>query len=320
MYDKRGAVEAQRKLPTYGEEVIPYVLPLLDDKKNANVRASALIVIGDVGDASLEDNVAAMLSDRDARVRKEAARALSEIGTAKSVDKLKVLLRDYDPDVRFNALKALARVAPKEDTNLFISALGDYDPRVRRFAVIALGKIKAKESVSYIAQLTQDMDPAVRVEVARTLGKIRTVECLKPLSWMIADPEPFIRILAVDNIAVVESGETDVFLVDAARSTDPRVAARAITMLGLRKSPEALKVATEYIDDEHMDVRLAAIGAIGDVGGTKEKKILEPLLEAESGNVRKVAAASIQKIEGTVPGVSMKDDAKKGTQVVDAVK
>lgn len=288
LYDKPRAMDAQRELENYGQQVVVYVAPLLKDKNNDSVRVAALNILQVVGDPSVEDEVVVLLKDPNQRIRREAANTLSVIAHKPStIEPLKRLLSDYSADVRYSAIKALAKLAPKEETDFFIAALGDYEPRVRMFAVIALGKIKAKEAIPSLTQLVRDPDPGVRMQVANALAEIGTQDCLQPMVWLLQDPVPEVKIAAVEKLYELKVQGVDEQLVEAANNTDPRVASRAITALGLRKSPEALATAKAHIDDEHMSVKLASIRVIGKVGSAQDKAELQPLLDAESSKVRK---------------------------------
>ncbi len=294
LYDRRSAIDAQRKLSSYGTEVTEYVLPLLQDKNNESVRIAALRVIAGVGDSSAEDEVVMALKDRNFRVRQEAARTLSVIGQKESsVEPLKKLLNDYQPNVRYNAIKALARIGTKGETDLFISALGDYDPRIRMFAVIALGKLKASKAVPYLSRMVRDIDPGVRLELVKTLGEINTDDCLQSLVWLTGDPDVNIRMLAVENVGRSNAAGAEEALIGAAGSNDSHIASRAILSLAQRKSSDAVKIARENLNDEHMVVKLAAIEVLGKMGGKDEKTLLEPLLSAESTLVRKKAQEAL---------------------------
>lgn len=291
LYEKKTSMDAQRMLPTYGVEVTEYVMPVANDKAaDSSVRVAALRVISDVGDASAEEDVVALLGDRDNRVRQEAARTLSFIAVNESsIEPLKELLSDYFPNVRYNAVRALSRLARENETEIFIAALGDYDPRVRAYAVIALGKLKSAEAAPYLAQMVRDYDPEVRMQLTKTLAEIGTQDCLEPLAMLVSDPEVQIRARAVESIEKLNVKGVDDVLVRIADNPDPRVASRAIYALAERKSPQALEVAKANLDAEHMEVKLAAIDAVGKLGKKGDKALLKPLLAAESTLVRKEA-------------------------------
>jgi HEAT repeat protein len=297
LYDKRQAVEAQRQLSTYGTEVTQYLMPVLKQKDDESAKIAALRIIAAVDDPQAEDQVMAMLKDRNHRVRQEAARTLSTIAKKQSsIEALKKLTTDYYPNVRYNAIRALARMAPEEDTDLFISVLGDSDPRIRMFAVAALGRIKSAKAVPYLTQMVRDYDPNVRRALVIAFANIGTQDCLQPIVWLMRDPDLGVRMLAVEKVGKMKVKGADEPLAEEANSYDPRVAGKAIIALADRKSPMALEIAKEHIGDEHLSVILASIEVVGRMGGKEEKPLLESLLTAESSKVRKQAQKALAEV------------------------
>lgn len=297
LYDKKTRVEAQRQLATYGTEVTKYLMPVLDQKGNEAVKISALRIIAAVDDPQAEDKVMAMLKDRNHRVREEAARTLTVIARKQaSINALKKLTTDYYPEVRYNAIRALARMAPEEDADLFMSVLGDSDPRIRMFAVVALGKMKCRKAVPYFTQMVRDYDPNVRRALVMALANIDTQDCLPPLVTLMRDPDLGVRMLAVEKVGKMSVNGADEPLAEEANSYDPRVACKAILALADRKSPLALEIAKEHIEDEHLNVILVSIEVVGKMGGKAEKPLLESLLTAESSKVRKQAKEALAEV------------------------
>ncbi len=296
LYEPKKYMNSLRRLPGYGEEVIVYVLPLLQDKENNQVRAAALKVLADVGDSSIEGEVIVMLNDSSPRVRRAVGNALAVIGTKKSVEPLKKLVHDYDPGVRYKALMALARILPGENTDIFIGALNDIDPRVRLYAVKGLAKKGEVKAVPYLAHLSQDMDMSVRMQLAKTLGVIGVQETLEPLSYLVNDPEFDVRNIAIESVANVNSPQVNAILVEITNNLDPRISAKGIDLLIPRDPAAALKIAKDKMDDEHMKVRLMCIYTIGKLGSKSDLVILKPLLKAESTKVRKQSQLAINNI------------------------
>ncbi len=299
LYDKRTVVDAQRNLTSYGNEVTPYLLPVLEERDNETAKVAALNVIANIGDASAEDAVVKLLRDRDDRVRQQAARTLSAMGVKNdyAIKALKEQLEDYNPNVRYNAIRALSKMAPKEDANLFIEALGDYDSRIRMFAVLALGRLEVREAVPYLAQMVRDPDPNVRMAVVIALSKLGTQDCLEPLVAMMRDPDLNVRMLAVEKIGHSTLRGADEPLVRVAGSRDPRVASMALVALSNRKSPLALETARKHIDDEHLDVKLTSIEVIGKMGDRNDLSLLRSLTQAESSKVRKTAKEALAEVK-----------------------
>jgi HEAT repeat protein len=299
LYDKQTVVDAQRNLTSYGNEVTPYLLPVLEEKDNETAKVAALNVMANIGDASAEDAVVKLLRDRDDRVRQQAARTLSAMGVKNeyAIEALKEQLVDYNPDVRYNAIRALSKIAPKEDANLFMEALGDYDPRIRMFAVLALGRLDVREAVPYLSQMVRDPDPNVRMAVVIALSKIGTQDCLEPLVVMMRDPDLNVRMLVVEKIGHATMKGADEPLVRVSDSRDPRVASMAIVALGNRKSPLALETARKHIDDEHLAVKLTSIEVIGKMGNKDDLPLLRSLIQAESSQVRKKAKEALAEVK-----------------------
>ena len=123
----------------------------------------------------------------------------------------------------------------------------------------------------------------------RDRGEINTPDCVQPMEWLINDPDTGVRITAVESIAKVKDQRVDAILVEESDNPDPRVASRAITGLASRKSPQALEVAKQHLDDEHMLVKMASIEVVGRMGKSGDRELLKPMMQAESSKVRNKA-------------------------------
>jgi len=302
LYDRKAMMDAKRQLLSYGSEVTEYLVPVIQDesgeKSAERAKITALRIISSVGGSGAEDAVVKLLADKNYRVRQEAAKALSVIAKKRSsISPLKDLfMHDANANVRFNAIKALVKLAPEEETDLFVNALGDRDARIRRFAVIALGNIKSVRAIPSLTQLVRDPDANVRLELARALAKIDNTACLASLKVLIMDSHPNIRMLTIREISRSKLKGVDEILVSAADSSDGRVASLAIIALAERNSGSTVEVARKHFNDERLVVRMAAIEAVGKMGGEAEKPLLEVLLKSESSRVRKKAEEAMANI------------------------
>ena len=298
LYERREATDAERQLSNYGPEVAEYAAVVLDDDTNDRVRLAALRIIASVNGTTVEEDVIAVLNDKNNRIRQQAAKTLSVIGTTDAgIEPLKGLLNDPYPNVRFNAINALATLAPEKEVNVFIDALNDHDARIRKSAVIALGKIKNPKAVPALSKLVRDPDAGVRYELTKALANIGTPDCVEPMALLMGDPDRKIRLLAVDEIGKIKTSAADDSLVLAADSSDSKIASKAIISLGERKSSKALAVARKHLSNEYMVVKLACIEVVGKMGNRSDKALLEPLLEAESSSVRMQARRAMQELD-----------------------
>jgi HEAT repeat protein len=76
---------------------------------------------------------------------------------------------------------------------------------------------------------------------------------------------------------------------------DPRVRAATLECLATRRHPQALQCAREALTDFHLDVRLAAIRALGELGGDDARATLQRLLIHEPEAVRSGAVLALAK-------------------------
>ncbi len=119
--------------------VVSAVLKLLTDP-SADVRQSAVSVLGDAGLTEAPAALFSLRSDRDADVRQSLASALGEIRDPKAVPVLKELLNDTNSDVRESAVNALSEIRDRAALEALIGALKSSDASVRRAAAEALGQ------------------------------------------------------------------------------------------------------------------------------------------------------------------------------------
>ena len=90
----------------------PVVAPLIDVLKDvdAGVRKSAVIALGNIGDASILEPLIKALKDGDAGVRMNAVIALGKLGNTKALEALVDALKDEDAGVRKSAVIALGNI------------------------------------------------------------------------------------------------------------------------------------------------------------------------------------------------------------------
>ena len=105
-----------------------------------------------------------------------------------------------------------------------------------------------------------------------------------------------VRTLAIDKLGDMNMIQAEEPLMKAADSSDPRVASKAILSLGRMKSAKAVQLAIDHLKSEYLDVKLASIQVIGEMGGANEKSLLAPLLSAESTKVRKTAQDALNQV------------------------
>ncbi len=188
------------------------LVPLLDDG-DADVRAMAARVLGDVREGAAGKALVARLRDGNARVRREAALALTRLGETAPKDAAPALLDalrhedDHDAVLRHALAAALAATA---DAATLHAHQHDASTAVRRGVLLAL----ERRGDPRLAESLRDPDPSLRSDAARAIYE-RPVDAAMPaLAALAGDDEadvPAVDWRAINAnrmLGAVENGET----------------------------------------------------------------------------------------------------------------
>ena len=153
-------------------ECVRAVEPLVDALVSGRVpRAVAGQALLAIGPASRE-RLRGLVSRREAEVRAVAIELLGLLGDASDAPLVAAHLRDSAAEVRAKATRALGRLGAEEAAGDLRTALGDRVPFVRATAAIALGMIADRNAgPALLAQARDDQfEPAQAA--ARALGRV----------------------------------------------------------------------------------------------------------------------------------------------------
>ncbi|HDR46701.1 MAG TPA: HEAT repeat domain-containing protein [Geoalkalibacter subterraneus] len=110
------------------------------------------------------------LTDADADVRATAVQVIGARGESRALPELAKRLRDEVAAVRMYAAEALGRFRDARLVPHLASVLRDEDSGVVTAAVCSLGKIGSAAAEKYLLAILRDRRPAVRAEAARALA------------------------------------------------------------------------------------------------------------------------------------------------------
>ena len=150
---------------------------LLYDRRWYVVRNAAELV-GELGEASAETALTAVLGHADARVRRAAITSLARLGTTDGLAAIPPLLRDPNAAVRLQAAHALGTAVVEGCVPPLLALLAEEtDPEVQRALCLALGAQGTPEAIQRLVQLAQPggllsrRPSAPRVSAVLGLGK-----------------------------------------------------------------------------------------------------------------------------------------------------
>jgi len=256
-----------------------------------DVRAHAIIALGNLEDLSLKDLFIGALKDPSASVRKYSSWALGVLKMDEAVHQLVRLLRDTSPEVRDFSAWALAKIGAPAVSPL-VHALCDADEDLSRRAKWALTHI-GTEAVAPLVELLKDENVEVRTKSAEALGRIGDRRSLSALVELLKDMDPEVRAVVVESIGTLGDRRAVGALVLLVDDLDPVVRAKAAEALGKMGVPEVIDPLIELLDDPDADVRQTAVGYLEDM---RDRRAIEPLirtLNAADNEVRARTAKAL---------------------------
>ncbi len=213
--DQRVRQEAQFALAARGESAVDPLNQVAKRNQNRLARLHAIWGLGQVGRDARDAVKAALeplVKDADAEVRAQAAKVLGDVAPPGAAELLVPLLRDTESRVRFFAAQSLGKVdAPRaaaavlemlrdnadrdaylrhagvmaltgiKDMDALVAAADDRTPAVRTGAVLALRRLHSPQIVRFL----NDPDPAVVLETARAIYDVPIPEAVPALAALI---------------------------------------------------------------------------------------------------------------------------------------
>lgn len=178
-----GLGQLARKDATHAE----VLLPLLADA-DAEIRAQAAKLLGDIAYAAATDTLIPMLKDPNARAQFFAAQALGRIGASSATPALITMLEandDKDVYLRQAGAIALSRIGDEAA----LAALATHQSEaVRIAAVVALGKMKSPELARFLA----DKSELVVTNAARAISDDEFVKPALPALALLLEQTGFV--------------------------------------------------------------------------------------------------------------------------------
>jgi len=262
--------------------------------EDLEVRRSAVVALGRIGDASATSALVNKLDDRFLAI--DAANALGEIGEPQAVDGLLKLIGDEDASVRQAAVAALNSIIPPSMSQRIIPLLHDRDPNVRESAVKIAGYFGYPDAADALVDLSRDPNERVRCAALEHLPFVEDERAFDVLGHALKDETPNVRAAAARALGNMESPRVVAHLIAGLVDEDVWVryfSARSLGRHRDERSVEALKGVIEK--DKFNHVRIAALDSLGQIGGPRVAEIVAGLVDDNDRDVAHAAQVALSK-------------------------
>jgi HEAT repeat protein len=252
------------------------------------------MALGRIGDARAVEPLVALLDDDDRDLQVVAAGALARLGDRRAFEPLLRLIGDRDLSVRQAAIGALNSIGHPDMSARMRTLLGDGDPRVRESAVKIAGYFGYASCADALLDRCRDTDETVRAAALEHVAYLDDERAVPMLIAALANDTPRARAAAAQALAHAAGAATLDALRRALGDPDPWVRYFSVTSLGrLTDRPSLPRLEQIAAEDAAPQVRIAAIGAIGEIGLDRDGTAV-PMLAAFSASAddeRAIAAA-----------------------------
>lgn len=246
-----------------------------------------------------------VLKHKDEDVRWGAAEALGKVGDERAVHPLIEALQDDSyPLICERASYALKNIGRDKVLEPLIKTLqgAKRSDSLREGAAIALGILGDNRAVDYLIEALDDGYAGVRFAATRSLGLIGDKRAVKPLKkMMLMDAYIQVRDVAKKAIKNIQDGQpkdnVKAWIRDL-ESLDFAQRMKAASALGDIRDKRAVKsLCKALLKDSDYSVRMIAAFALGRIG---DERAIGPLIQAlqdEDVDVRKAAKGAIEDIQ-----------------------
>ena len=191
LFDRELQHDAERYLRYIGQPAVKPLLPLIDEK-NEEVRFSALIILGSLGEKSaLKPLLKALKIEK---LRNPAIEALGGIKEPKAAKALIPFLNSENRNIRMQAVNSLGLIGNKMAIAPLIDMLGYAKENNEQAGLIeALGNLHARTASQKIMPFLRNENGQIRIIAARSLFNIAAPESAAALVEALDDRESIVR-------------------------------------------------------------------------------------------------------------------------------
>jgi HEAT repeat protein len=303
--DSRPAVRqaVARALGELGDARASSALVLALRDNDDSVRIAALEALGMLHDKQAVLAVSGLVGD-DPRspVRAAALEALARIGTPEALDALVASLASDDPnDTESSARRALAKGGEAAAKRLEHCLGGQPSRRLADGCALSLAEVGSPGAAKAVveAQKRGVVSPGAALSA---LAEIADPNTLPTVLEHLSSSDPVVRRAAIDGtLALLDPENPDGRAVEPiAKALERARLSRAeraglTRLLGRTGSPRAVPILSPLAEaTENVELRIAAIEALGMIAPAGQDRVLLSALDADEGPVRLAAAVALR--------------------------
>lgn len=285
------------QLDRRGPGAAAVLVGLLGDA-DAEIRAQAAKVLGDVRYADSAEALVSGLQDPEARVRFFSAQALGRLAHRPAVDGIVAMLADNDDEdvyLRQAGATALARIGDAEA----VGALSEHPSRaVRIGAVVALRQMKDP----IITRFLEDDDEYIVTEAARAINDDGGIEGALPALASLLEAnrftaEPLLRRVISANLRVGDQEAAERVADYALRDGEDALRVEGIAVLGVWPEPSIL----DRVDGSH----IGAVQRDTSIARAALARVMRPIFETGSDELQVALADAVARLGVTEAGPTL---------------
>lgn len=236
------------------------------------------------------------MGDTDSAVRRDAIESLLGIKDGRILYPLIKALQDEDQGVQQAAMDALMAFEDESAVYMVLPLLSDQRVHVRNMSREILEKIGG-HGIGLFGFYIKDEDEDVRKMIADILGNIRRPEAVNFLVEMLKDPCSNVRSSAAEGLGKIGDSTAVEPLIDLLVDEE-WVAFFAAGALGRLRDPRAVSPLTRLAASARLDLQIAAVEALGEIGGEEAEQHLMEIVNSVKPEVANAVIKGLVKLTG----------------------
>jgi len=289
------------------DELMPEAVRIIQEglaNDDPQIRVKSIEVVAATQRVELMPVVHRLLQDDFVPVRFAAALAVGDTEYRLAKSSVKRLLRAPDENSRIAAAYAMAKLGSPDSLGLIRKAIVSDDQTVRANAALLLGKSGDKNELKllYWAMKDYDSDDKVRFQAAEAIARLGDEQIIRTLWTMIISAYADDRVIGIRAVGALGTSKAKDILFTKLDDDILEVRLAAAEQLGMlgdtAGEPVVLDVFTKNLasglDEKNRElVNVRTALAIGRIGTAALRKFLPQLLKDRSKSVRIAAAKAV---------------------------